>query len=182
MAKGQHQRSGGTRGRAQVRDLMSPVGDMVHPDHELDEARDRLDRQDPQILPVLDGDQIVGVLSPSGIRTGLEASSCTPRQVTVRHVMSTALTFCYLDDTAETARASMDRRNVDHLLVVDEAMYLVGLLHRSHLPPSGEAAATLAQGRAAARPRESATEGVSSTMHPGGLEVYADRPTIRIAR
>jgi CBS domain-containing protein len=183
MAKAQRQQSEGTRALKHVREVLSPVGDTVHPDHELDEALDRLEGQEFGVLPVLDGDQIVGMLSRSGIWAGKEASSRTPRRVTVRHVMSTALAFCYLEDTADTARAMMDRHGVDHLLVVDESMYLVGLVHRSHLPSGSEAAAAaLAHEPAVAEPRETATEGVSSTMQPGGLDVYADRPTIKIAR
>lgn len=164
-----------------ARDLMWPAPATLHPDHELDEAQDRLRDQEYGVLPVLDGDQIVGVLSRAEIELGLQASARAPRRVTARHVMRTELAFCYEGDAATTARAMMDRHGIDHLLVVDRDMVLVGVLERSNLPPVREGEAeVLAHEPAVAEPREGASEGLSSNIQPGGLEVYPERPTIKV--
>lgn len=183
MAKAQSGKIEGTPAHRRARDFMSPVHTTLHPDHELDEAQDRLRDEAYGVLPILDGDQIVGVLSPAEIEVGLEASARVPRRVTARHVMRTELAFCYEDDAASTARAMMDRHGVDDLLVVDREMVLVGVLERSNLPPVSESEAeALAHEPAVAEPREVEAEGLSSNIQPGGLEVYPERPTIKVVR
>lgn len=163
-----------------VRHFTRPARELAHPDHGLGEALVRLRDQERSILPVCDGDEIVGVVTYRDLEEAQSAAARSPRRVTVRHVMSTDLAFCYPDDEARTARAMMHRHGCHHLLVVDGEKRLVGILERGDLPRATPAEdAELARRDDLAAPREAATEGIASTVPPGGLEVYAQTPRIR---
>jgi predicted transcriptional regulator len=95
-------------------------------------------------------------------------------------MMTTDLAFCYLDDDVTTARALMDKHGCNHLLVVDRNQVLVGTLERDDLPTANLRETRSLQERSeVVEPREEHAQGVASTIQPGGLDVYDERPTIR---
>lgn len=158
-----------------VRHFVRPLRETIHADHEIDEAALRLSLQEHPILPVADGDEIVGVLGQADLAR-IRATSGSAR-LTARDAMTAELSFCYLDDAVKVAHALMDRHRCDHLLVVDSEQTLVGLLGRDDLPPVGEAEAQSLQDHSEVlESREENTQGIAST---GGLEVYAQRPIIK---
>jgi CBS-domain-containing membrane protein len=172
--------AGAASGKVRVRRFAKPVHEIVHADHEFDEAALRLSFQEHPVLPVADADQIVGVLARAEFAEAAEEQS-RPRdaRLTARVMMTTDIAFCYLDDDVATARALMDRHGCDHLLVVDRDRVLVGTLERGDLPPAapGEESSTPARSDVA-EAREDHAQGVASTIQPGGLDVYAERPRI----
>ena len=161
-----------------VRDFVRPLRETVHADHAIDEAVLRLSLQEHPILPVADGDEIVGVLGQAEL-AGARAASDSAR-LAARDVMTAELAFCYLDDAVKVAHALMDRHSCDHLLVVDPERTLVGILARDDLPPVSEAEAQSVRDQSdLLDSREENTQGIASTAQPGGLDVYAQRPTIK---
>jgi CBS domain-containing protein len=166
--------------RMRVRRFVRPVREIVHADHEIDEAALRLSLQEHPILPVADGDEIVGVLTPADLaRAAKEANP--EAKITARVIMTTHLAFCYLDDDVATGRAMTDRHGSDHLLVVDRNHVLVGTLARRDLPPGMQRATrSLQRRRDVVEAREKHGQGVASTIQPGGLDVYTDRLTIKV--
>jgi CBS domain-containing protein len=172
--------SGGDRTR--VRRFARPVREILHADHEMDEAALRLSLQEHPVVPVADADQIVGVIARSHVaRAKTEASG--EARMTARVMMTTDLAFCYLDDDVRTALALMDKHGCDHLMVVDGARVVVGTLERHDLPPlSASESRTLQQRPEVVEPREEHAQGVANTIQPGGLDVYAERPRIKRRR
>jgi CBS domain-containing protein len=165
-----------------VRDFARPMRETVHADHEIDEAALRLSLQERSLLPVADGDEIVGALTQRDLARAREAEQAEDARLTARVVMSSDLAFCYLDDDVATARALMDRHGSDHLLVIDADQSLIGLLGREDLPPVSAAEARSQNRPEVVGPREEDAPGVAKTIQPGGLDVYADRPKIRPPR
>jgi CBS domain-containing protein len=169
-------------GQGRVRRFARPVREIIHADQEMDEAALRLSLQDHQVLPVADGDEIVGVLARSELARAAEEQNRDVR-ITARVMMTTDLAFCYLDDDVTTARALMDKHGSNHLLVVDGKGVLVGTLERDALPPASTGETQSLQERPEiVEPREGHKQGVASTIHPGGLDVYDERPKIRTPR
>jgi CBS domain-containing protein len=168
------------RGKRRVRRFTRPVREIIHADHEMDEAALRLSLQEHPVLPVADADQIVGVLARSELARAAEEQNRDTR-ITARVMMTTDLAFCYLDDDVTTARALMDKHGCNHLMVVDRDQVLVGTLERDDLPAASAGARQSLQGRPeVVEPREEHGQGVASTIQPGGLDVYDERPTIRM--
>ncbi len=160
-----------------------PVGEIVHADQEIDEAALRLSMQELPFLPVADGDEIVGVLTYADLARGRRARTLELAQITARVLMSGGLAFCYRDDGVTTAHALMDANGRDHLLVVDSDGGLVGMVSREDLPPARARAAGAAQVSPdhPGMPRKPARGGADPDQM-GGLDVYAGRPRIQIAR
>lgn len=172
----------GAGGRQRVRRFARPVHDIIHADHEMDEAALQLSLQEHPVLPVADGDQVVGVLARAELARAAEQQTRDAR-ITARVMMTTDLAFCYLDDDVATARALMDKHGCDHLMVIDRDGVLVGTLERDDLPAAraGETRA-LQERPEVTGSHEEHGQGVASTIQPGGLDVYDERPTIRASR
>jgi CBS domain-containing protein len=166
-----------------IRRFARPVREIVHADHEIEEAALRLSLQEHAVLPVSDGDQIVGVIARTELAKAAKAKASGTERVTARVVMATDLAFCYLDDDVTTAHALMDRHGCRHLMVVDRDRVLVGTLERDDLPPVSERVRRALQARPEiVAPRETHAQGVASTIQPGGLDVYAERPKLKVPR
>ena len=176
------QRKGGAspdRGRMRVRRFARPVREIIHADHEMDEAALKLSLQEHPILPVADGDEIVGVLARSELARAAEEQNRDTR-ITARVMMTTDLAFCYLDDDVTTARALLDKHGCNHLMLVDRNQVLVGTLERDDLPAASPRETQSAQeAPEVVEPREEQAQGIASTIQPGGLDVYDERPTIK---
>ena len=169
-------------GTPRVRQFARPIRETVHADQEIDEAALRLSLQERPLLPVTDADEIVGVLTQRDLvraRKGAQAEGARP---TARAVMSSDTVFCYLDDDAAIARALMDRHGCDHLLVIDVDRALVGLVGREDLPAVSAAEARSHDRPEVVEPRVEDASGIAKTIQPGGLDVYADRPKIKLPR
>jgi CBS domain-containing protein len=169
-------------GRTRVRRFARPVREIIHADHEMDEAVLRLSLQEHPVLPVADGDEIVGVLARSELARAADEQNRDVR-ITARVMMTTDLAFCYLDDDVTTARALMDKHGCNHLMVVDRSGALVGTLERDDLPAaSARETRSLQERPEVVERREEHGQGVASTIQPGGLDVYDERLTIRTPR
>jgi CBS domain-containing protein len=178
----EQRQAGGGAGRQRVRRFARPVHDIIHADHEMDEAALQLSLQEHPVLPVADGDQIVGVLARAELARAAEQQTRDAR-ITARVMMTTDLAFCYLDDDVATARALMDKHGCDHLMVIDRDGVLVGTLERGDLPAASPGATQSLQERPEdVDSHENHGQGVASTIQPGGLDVYGERPTIRASR
>jgi CBS domain-containing protein len=165
-----------------VRQFARPIRETVHADQEVDEAALRLFSQEGPLLPVTDADEIVGVLTQRDLVRARNAEQAEDTRLTVRAVMSGDLTFCYLDDDAATARALMDRHGCDHLLVIDADQAPVGVVGREDLPAVSAAEARSHDRPDVVAPRGEDASGLATSIQPGGLDVYADRPKIKPSR
>jgi CBS domain-containing protein len=185
QAAAAHKRAGADAdpARQRVRRFARPVREMVHADHEIDEAALRLSLQEHPVLPVGDGDQIVGVIARTELAEAAEAKASGTARLTARVMMTTELAFCYLDDDVTTAHALMDKHGCRHLMVVDRDRFLVGTLQRDDLPAvSARKRRSLQKRPEVTEPREEHAQGVASTIQPGGLDVYAERPKLKAPR
>jgi len=80
------------------------------------------------ILPVVDGDELVGVVTDRDLVVRSVAHGHRPHEVTVRQVMSAEPATCSPDDTVVAAVGRMIDREVRRLVVVDGAGTVMGLL------------------------------------------------------
>jgi CBS-domain-containing membrane protein len=169
-------------GTPRVRQFARPIHETVHADQEIDEAALRLSLQERPLLPVTDADEIVGVLTQRDLVRARKAAQAEGARPTARAIMSSDTAFCYLDDDAAVARALMDRHGCDHLLVIDADQALVGLVGREDLPAVGAAEARSHERPEVVELRVEDASGIAKTIQPGGLDVYADRPKIKLPR
>lgn len=166
-------------GELKVQQFVRPVTNVIHPDHGVDEATGRLVQQNLPMLPVCDGDEIIGVFTLADV-TARRNLPAEPDVITIRQIMRSKLAFCSADDTVAIARAVMsDVQNCQALLVVDEKQRLVGIVSLEDLPPAARLAGGSDENQIEIEidTRKQETRG---TRTGGGLDVYESAPTIKI--
>jgi CBS domain-containing protein len=112
----------------QVKDLMQPTTEVVHVDQSLLEAETRLRRFRLPALAVVDGDEIVGLLTARAVENEMTARGDKLAEAMVRDHMSTEVAFCRGDETAEVALGVMQEGGYSRLLVTDDAGRLCGTI------------------------------------------------------
>ncbi len=111
---------------------------IVDPDETLEHAAQEMARIDAGVLPVGDGDRLVGFVTDRDIAIRGVGRRCPP-DAHVRDVMSGEVLYCYSDDDSEDVLDNMGDIQVRRLPVVDQDKRLVGIVSISDLTNGGEA-------------------------------------------
>lgn len=124
-----------------ARDIMQPTTEVVHLDQTLLDAGIRLQQARLAALPVVDGDEIVGLLTRKAIEDKVVSLDNDLSNTAVRDHMSAEIAFCHDDESAETARRLMDEGGHSRLLVVDRQGQLCGIIAAGDAGPQEEVGA-----------------------------------------
>src|SRR3546814_235835 len=111
-----------------AKDCMLPTTEVVHLDQSLIDTANRLRLFSLPVLPVVDGDEIVGLLTFEAVEARQRLSPEDLAETAVRDHMSAEVAFCRTDESMETVRAIMREGAHHHLLVLDDRGRLCGLL------------------------------------------------------
>jgi CBS domain-containing protein len=111
-----------------ARDIMQPTSEVVHLDQNLLDAGIRLRQKRLSALPVVDGDEIVGLLTRQAVYEKAASPDNDLANTAVRDHMTAEIAFCQADDSAEVARRLMEEGGHSRLLVIDGKGQLCGLI------------------------------------------------------
>jgi CBS domain-containing protein len=112
----------------QLRDVMTPNVEVVHPDAPIQEAAHVMRTIDVGSLPVYDGNKMHGMVTDRDITIRATAEGRDPRQTKVREVMSPSLVYCFADQPVEEAARLMEERQIRRLPILDRNQQLVGIV------------------------------------------------------
>lgn len=110
-----------------VREAMTSSVEVVHPGQSLNEVAQKMRTLDAGVMPVCDGDRLVGMVTDRDITvraTGEDKASTTP----VDEVMSGDIVYCFDDQDVEEAAGMMRDRQVRRLPVLNRDEQLVGII------------------------------------------------------
>ena len=113
-----------------VRGILASKGSHVHtvsPDEDVYAALERMAEHDVGSLVVLDGDEVVGVMSERDYARKVILFGRVSRDTRVRDVMSTGVPTASLNDTVAKCMARVTESRVRHLPVVEDGK-LIGLV------------------------------------------------------
>jgi CBS domain-containing protein len=111
-----------------IKEIMTPNVIIASPSDTLQHAAQMMEENDFGLLPVGDGDRLVGMLSDRDITVRAVAHGKAPDQCTVAEVMSEDVKFVYEDETLEDASRNMSELQVRRLPVLNRKKRLVGIL------------------------------------------------------
>ncbi len=111
-----------------VREHMTDRPRCVTPETPVSEAAELMAREDVGSLPILDGDELIGVVTDRDIVVRAVAKKKNPQGMPVREVASTELVTVGPEEDLSEALKLMARYQVRRLPVVDEDNHLVGVL------------------------------------------------------
>ena len=111
-----------------VRDIETQHPETVGPDAQVMQAAQIMQRLDVGVLPVCDGERLVGVVTDRDITLRSTAEGRDPKETPVRDVMSTNPICCHEDQDVAECVELMEQRQIRRLPVVDNAQRLVGIV------------------------------------------------------
>lgn len=111
-----------------IRDMMTKETRSVTPDTPVIEAAGLMRLHDIGVVPVLDGQRVVGMLTDRDIVLQVVADGADPRTTLARDVMSTGSISVEADQEVERAVELMQKYQVRRLPVLDAGGVLVGIV------------------------------------------------------
>lgn len=111
-----------------VHQVMTDSPRCVTPETLVSDAAQLMESEDVGSLPILDGDELAGVITDRDIVVRAIAKGKDPRGMPVREIASSELITVRADDDLTDALQLMARQQVRRLPVVDENNRLVGVL------------------------------------------------------
>lgn len=111
-----------------VKDIMTHNVDVVAPSDTLKIAARKMSELNVGLLPVCEGNRVVGILTDRDITVRATASGCDPKSTLVYEAMSLDLVTCYEDQDVNEAASMMNERRLRRLLVFNRSNDLVGIV------------------------------------------------------
>jgi CBS domain-containing protein len=112
-----------------VKQIMTAKVETARPDMTLKEAAERMRLCDIGMLPVCDGQKIIGAITDRDIAIRATAEGSDPEITAVSDVMTASgICFCFEDDDVKDVAALMRDRQVRRIPVVDRKKHLVGIV------------------------------------------------------
>ena len=108
--------------------IMTKDVEVVRPEQTLDEAAAKMRALDVGLLPVCNGDKLVGTLTDRDITIRASAEGYDPTQTKVEDVMTREVIYGFDEDDVQAAAQKMAKHQVRRLPIVDRTMKLVGIV------------------------------------------------------
>jgi CBS domain-containing protein len=117
-------------GGAMVRigDVMTREVETIDPSATLEDAASRMKTLDVGLLPVCDGDRMVGMITDRDITVRATAGGLVPGMTLVREAMTPDAIYCEIGDDVRRAAGLMEAHQVRRLPVLDGDRRLVGIV------------------------------------------------------
>lgn len=122
-----------------VSECMTSDVRIVDPDESLQDAARAMVGIDAGILPVGEGNRLIGVVTDRDIAVRGVGQGRSP-SAKVRDVMSAEVKYCFIDEDAEAVLENMAEIQVRRLPVLDREKRLVGIISITDFAGNGEAA------------------------------------------
>lgn len=136
----------------QLRDIMTTEVERIHENISLQEAAQKMRDFNVGLLPIDDGDRLVGMLSDRDIAVRATAEERNPAQTAVREVMTKEIVYCFEDQSVEDAATVMADHQIRRLIILNRDKRLVGMVslgdlatHTKSQFAAGEALAGVSQ-------------------------------------
>lgn len=111
-----------------VQSLMTPDPEVVTPDATLQEAAKKMQKINCGALPVLDGNDLVGIITDRDIVTRAVALGKDPAATTIKRYITPHAYACNENDTLHAAAEKMHQHKVSRLVVKNSKGKVTGIL------------------------------------------------------
>jgi len=112
----------------QVKEIMTGNVEKVETDTPLTEVAQRMKTHDIGMLPVYDGDSLVGMITDRDITIRATANGLHPEKTRSREVMTWNIVYCFEDQDIGEAGQIMQENKIRRLPVMNRQRRLVGIV------------------------------------------------------
>ncbi|MBE7157548.1 MAG: CBS domain-containing protein [Rhodospirillales bacterium] len=120
-----------------VKAAMTEKVEVVSPETLLQEAAQMMKSLDAGVLPVCDGERLVGMLTDRDMTVRAAAEGKDPKATHVSEAMSLEVVYCFEDQDVEEAADLMADKQIRRLPVLSRDKQLVGIVSLSDLAVEG---------------------------------------------
>src|SRR5688572_14288216 len=110
-----------------MRDILSDHPQVVGPEAMICEAARKMRDYDIGMLPVCDGENLIGAVTDRDLTIRGIAEGSDPLKTRVKEVMSMGICCCYEDQDIEEVAHEMEKRQIRRIVVLDRNKKLVGV-------------------------------------------------------
>jgi CBS domain-containing protein len=111
-----------------LKDVMTRDVEVVGPDATLQEAAGRMKALDIGVIPVCDGEHLMGMLTDRDITVRATAAGRDPRTTRVRDVMTPDVVYCFEDQDVTEGQRLMQERQIRRLLILNRDKRVAGVV------------------------------------------------------
>ena len=111
-----------------VKDMMTENAECTRPDATLQEAATRMKALDVGVLPVCDGDRLVGVITDRDIVIRSVAAGHNPADHLVAEAMTKDMFYCFDDQEISDVTRLMKERQIRRVPVLSRSKRLTGIV------------------------------------------------------
>ncbi len=123
------------QGRPRVEDVMVRTVEVAHVHESLAVAADRIALAGIGALPVVDGDELIGMISDHDIARHEYDDRMDLGAVAIGDVVDPGVSHCSAQQDGAEVAAAMAALRVEYLPVLDAEKKLIGVVARDDLPP-----------------------------------------------
>ena len=122
-----------------VSEVMTRQVAVAAPDDTLQKAAGRMAELDTGVLPVGEGDRLVGMVTDRDLAVRVAAEGRDPARTKVREVMTPEVHYVFEDEDLRHVAATMAEQQVRRLPVMNRNKRLVGVVSLSDIAKEGQA-------------------------------------------
>ena len=111
-----------------VNEIITHDPQVIRPETALIEAAQKMKSLDIGMLPVCDGDRLVGVITDRDIAVRGVAQGYDPKTARVQEVMTPEVIYCFDHEDVKEAAKKMEEKQVRRLPVLNREKRLVGIV------------------------------------------------------
>jgi len=111
-----------------IKDIFTANPQCIGPETTLTIAAKRMKALDVGMLPVCEGDRLVGSITDRDITIRAVALGSNPNTTAVREAMTQDVIYCFDDDDIEGAAELMEEKQIRRLPVLTRSKRLVGII------------------------------------------------------
>ncbi len=111
-----------------LRSVLTKDPHVISPEAMICEAAKMMQQYDVGMLPVCDGQRLVGVLTDRDLAIRAVAEGADPLLTKVKEVMTPSVCWCFEDQDLEDAAKIMEEKRIRRLPIVNRGKRLVGII------------------------------------------------------
>ncbi|MFA9460095.1 CBS domain-containing protein [Thiohalorhabdus methylotrophus] len=123
----------------EIREIMTTEYQWVTPATPIQEAAQLMRDQNIGMLPVFEGQKLIGTVTDRDITTRCVANGVDPQSTHVNHAMTRDVVHCFEDDDLQAAAKLMEEHQVRRLLIYNRSEEPVGIVAHADLARNPEA-------------------------------------------
>jgi CBS domain-containing protein len=128
-----------------IQEIMTSNVKVARPNESIQCAARAMRSLDVGVLPVCDGERLVGMLTDRDIAIRAVADGTDPKSSLVKDSMSPEIIYCFEDDDAHEAEHVMQERKIRRLPVLNRNKRLVGIISLGDLATRTHEAQTVGE-------------------------------------